>query len=90
MQEQERQVQLKEQLKIQQELGADSSKIQELQRMLAEQNAKVEALAAQKAAGQAAPAVAPAAPAAVSEETLRLQLDVIQQQKELELLKQGK
>ena len=51
---------------------------------------QVEALAAQKAAGQAAPAVAPAAPAAVSEETLRLQLDVIQQQKELELLKQGK
>ena len=56
--------------------------------MLAEQNAKMDALAAQKAA-LPQPAVAPAAaPGAPSEEQLKLQLELVQQQKELEALKQ--
>mmetsp|Transcript_10824 Transcript_10824/g.28407 ORF Transcript_10824/g.28407 Transcript_10824/m.28407 type:complete len:164 (+) Transcript_10824:1-492(+) len=88
MQEQERQAQLKEQLKIQEQLGTDTTKIAELQKMLAEQNAKMDALAAQKSAlpqPAAAPAAAPGAP---SEEQLKLQLELVQQQKQLEALKQ--
>merc|ERR1712050_499997 len=83
---QEKRKQMEQQLKVQQELGADTAKIEELQRMLKEQNAKVEALAAQK---NALPAEAPAAEAP-SEGNLKLQLEVLQQQKELELLKQQK
>mmetsp|Transcript_49206 Transcript_49206/g.81716 ORF Transcript_49206/g.81716 Transcript_49206/m.81716 type:complete len:144 (-) Transcript_49206:46-477(-) len=89
--ESQRQEQLKKQLEVQKELGADTAKIAELQRMLSEQNAKVEALAAQKAAlPQAAPAPAPEASGGPSESQLKLQLELVQQQKELELLKQEK
>jgi hypothetical protein len=79
----------------QKQLGADTAKIggkiEELQRMLQDQNAKVAALAAQKEAIPA-PAPAPAAPseAPMSVEMMKLQLELIQQQKELELIKQGK
>lgn len=88
---QEKQEQLRKQLEIQKQLGADTAKIEELQRMLQEQNAKVAALAAQKEAIPA-PAPAPAAPseAPMSVEMMKLQLELIQQQKELELIKQGK
>jgi len=89
MEAQQRQAQLQQQLKVQQELGADSAKIAELQRMLSEQNAKVDALAAQKsAAAQVAPPD-PVPGAAPSEAQLQLQLEVLKQQKELELVKQG-
>ena len=60
--------------------------IQNLQKQLAEQNAKVEALAAQK---NNQPAAAPAA-AAPTEEQLKLQLQLAQNQKELEALKAAK
>ena len=90
---QEKQEQLRKQLEIQKQLGADTAKIEELQRMLSDQNAKVAALAAQKeaqAAAPPAPAAAPEAPAAPSEAMMKMQLEMIQQQKELELIKQGK
>ena len=83
---QEKQEQIKKQLEIQKQLGADTAKIEELQRMLSDQNAKVAALAAQKEAQ----APAPAAPEGPSEAMLKMQLEMIQQQKELELIKQGK
>jgi hypothetical protein len=41
---QEKQKQLAEQLKIQQQLGQDTAKIEELQRLLKEQNTKVPSL----------------------------------------------
>jgi len=92
LKEQQRQAYLQQQLKVQQQLGADSAQIAELQRQLAAQNAKVEGLAAQKAAEQGAPTPAqPVFPAQMaSEEQLKLQLAVLQQQKELEALKAAK
>lgn len=87
---QEKQAQIQKQLEIQKQLGADSAKIEELQRMLSDQNAKVEALAAQKEAAAATPPPPPQPVAALpSEESLKLQLELIQQQKELELLKKA-
>jgi len=87
LREQQRQAYLQQQLKVQQQLGADSAKIAELQAQLAAQNEKVSALAAQKDANPSAPAQQMAAP---GEEQLKLQLQVLQQQKELEMLRQGK
>merc|ERR1712087_1052099 len=89
LKEQQRQAYLQQQLKVQQQLGTDQAQIQALQRQLAEQSAKVDALAAQKAA---APSPAPSAGTqqAPTEAQLQLQLQVLQQQKELEALKQGK
>jgi len=54
--EQQRQAFLQQQLRTQQELGRDQQAIADLQRQLAEQNAKVDALRAQ---GATAPASAP-------------------------------
>jgi len=85
--EQQRQAYLKQQLEVQQQLGADSAKIAELQRMLSEQNAKVDSLAAQKNAQSAASLQPQAAP---GEAEMQMQMQLIQQQKELELIKQGK
>lgn len=82
--EQQRQAYLKQQLATQQQLGADQAAIQSLQRQLAEQNAKVEQLAAQKNGAPAAPAAAP------TEEQLKMQLQLVQNQKELEQLKAAK
>ena len=66
--------------------GPHQAAIQNLQKQLAEQNAKVEALAAQK---NSPPEAAPAA-AAPTEEQLKLQLQLVQNQKELEALKAAK
>lgn len=91
LKEQQRQAYLQQQLKVQQQLGADSAQIAELQRQLAAQNAKVEGLAAQRAAEEGAPTPAqPVFPQVASEEQLKLQLAVLQQQKELEALKAAK
>mmetsp|Transcript_26329 Transcript_26329/g.43721 ORF Transcript_26329/g.43721 Transcript_26329/m.43721 type:complete len:254 (+) Transcript_26329:67-828(+) len=87
LKEQQRQAYIQQQLKVQQQLGTDQAKIQELQRQLAEQNAKVDALAAQKAAAPVSSATPQQAP---SEAQLQLQLQVLQQQRELEVMKQGK
>jgi len=87
LREQQRQAYLQQQLKVQQQLGADQAKIAELQAQLTAQNEKVNALAAQKDAAPNAPAQQMAAP---GEDQLRLQLQVLQQQKELEMLRQGK
>merc|ERR1719152_641281 len=85
LKEQQRQAYLQQQLKTQQQLGADKAAIESLQRQLAEQNAKVDSLRAQ----QPPPPPGQAAPAAMSEDQLKLQLQLIQQQKELEMMKQG-
>ena len=61
--------------------------IQGLQRQLAEQSAKVDQLAAQKNAAPAAPAAPAAAP---TEEQLKMQLQLVQNQKELEQLRAAK
>merc|ERR1719409_2396470 len=92
LKEQQRQAYLQQQLKVQQQLGADSAKIAELQAQLAAQNSKVDALAAQGGANNQAPAGPPgmASQAAPGEAELKLQLQMLQQQKEIELLKQGK
>merc|ERR1719152_189194 len=79
--EQQRQAYLKQQLATQQQLGADQAQIQALQKQLAEQNAKVDALAAQKNSAPQQVATGP------TEEQLRMQLQAMENQKELELLK---
>merc|ERR1719198_360724 len=88
LKEQQRQAYLKQQLATQQQLGADKAAIESLQKELAAQNAKVDALNAQRQQ-QPAPAPAGQAPAAMSEEQLKLQLQVLQQQKEIEQMKQA-
>jgi len=80
LREQQRQVYLQNQLRVQQELGRDQAQIQALQRELSEQNAKVEGLKQQN--GGVAPAVD-----SETEATLKLKLQLIEQQKELEQLK---
>jgi len=84
--EQQRAAMLKQQLATQQQLGADQAAIQGLQRQLAEQSAKVDQLAAQK---NNPPAVAPAA-AGATEEQLKMQLQLMQNQKDLEQLRAAK
>merc|ERR1740138_1087749 len=82
LKEQQRQAYLKQQLATQQQLGADKAAIESLQRQLSEQNAKMDNLRAQQPAppGQSGP---------MSEDQLKLQLQVLQQQKEIEQMKQG-
>merc|ERR1719488_421720 len=58
--EQQRQAFLQQQLRTQQELGKDQAMIQQLQMQLQEQNAKVEGLKSQQAAGGSGSAPAPA------------------------------
>ena len=64
----------------------DQASIQALQKQLAEQSAKVDKLAAQK---NNPPAAAPAA-AGATEEQLKMQLEFMQKQKELEQLRAAK
>jgi len=82
LKEQQRQAYLKQQLATQQQLGADKAAIESLQRQLTEQNAKMDNLRAQQPAppGQSGP---------MTEDQLKLQLQVLQQQKELEQMKAG-
>ena len=90
LREQQRQAYLQQQLRTQQELGKDQALIQSLQTQLAEQNAKVDGLAKQQQQGGAGASVAPQVAPGESEAMLQLRLQVLQQQKELELMKQGK
>ena len=80
LREQQRQAYLQQQLRMQQQLGADQQAIQQLQNELAAQNAKVEGLKQQN--GGVAPAMD-----ADTEATLKLKLQLMEQQKELEQLK---
>jgi hypothetical protein len=83
--EQRRQAYLQQQLRTQQELGKDQAMIQQLQRQVAEQDAKVDALKAKQGpTGQTAPAAQDAQ--SVDVEKMRQQL--LQQQMEIDALKQ--
>merc|ERR1719248_173998 len=82
--EQQRQAFLQQQLRTQQELGQDQAAIAALQRELAEQNSKVEALKAQGAGAQAPPAAAPTSDAAVIEQ---LKAQLAAQQAEINAMK---
>lgn len=75
LREQQRQVELQRQLKMQQELGRDQAAIANLERQLAEQNSKVEQLRMQQASTPQ-----PANTDAQSMEMLKAQLAAQQQQ----------
>jgi len=82
--EQQRQAYLQQQLRTQQQLGADQAMIQQLQADLAAQNAKVEGLKLQ----QQSPGTAPVpAPPTDSGSVQLLQQQLLEQQKEIEALK---
>mmetsp|Transcript_15278 Transcript_15278/g.48462 ORF Transcript_15278/g.48462 Transcript_15278/m.48462 type:complete len:238 (+) Transcript_15278:14-727(+) len=84
--EQQRQQFLQQQLRTQQELGKDQAMIQQLQAELAAQSAKVDGLKAQQLqAGGSVPA-----PQADLTAVNLLQQQLLQQQKEIELLKASK
>merc|ERR1719300_2325243 len=86
LREQQRQAYLQQQLRTQQELGADQAQIAQLQQALAAQNAKVEALAAQNQA--AAPAqAAPRAAQPLSPAEQQLMMQLAEQREEIEALK---
>merc|ERR1711920_991552 len=80
--EQQRQAYLQQQLRTQQELGRDQAMIQQLQADLAAQNAEVDSLKAQRAAGGAAPT-----PSTETGSVQLLQQQLIEQQKQIEALK---
>merc|ERR1712113_233414 len=79
--EQQRQAYLQQQLRTQQELGRDQAMIQQLQADIAAQNAKVDSLKAQQAAGGAL------TPSTESGSVQLLQQQLIEQQKQIEALK---
>merc|ERR1719379_2985271 len=81
LREQQRQAYLQQQLKTQQQLGADQAAIQQLQQELAMQNAKVEALKSQGGSTNTAPV------SQETEEILKLKLQLLEQQKEMQALK---
>jgi len=83
LREQQRQAYLQQQLATQRQLGADQAAIQQLQMQLQEQNAKVAGLTQQN--GGVAPKVD-----AETEATLKLKIQLAEQQKELEALKAAK
>jgi len=87
--EQQRQAYLQQQLRTQQELGRDQAQIQQLQQELAAQNAKVEGIRAQQAAGGGS-ATAPAAPSTDAETVKLLQQQLIQQQQQIQELQKAK
>ena len=80
LREQQRQAYLQQQLRVQQQLGQDQAAIASLQSQLSAQNAKMSDLKEKN--GGVAPAVD-----AETEATLKLKLQMIEQQKELEQLK---
>ena len=82
--EQQRQAFLQQQLRTQQELGADQAQIQLLRQELEAQNAKVDSLRSQQGG---APSLSPQAAPGESEAVRQLQQQLLQQQKELESLK---
>lgn len=88
LREQQRQAYLQQQLRTQQQLGADQAAIQALQNELAAQNAKVEGLRAQQTGQQPGSLQQQAAPGE-TEATLQLRLQLLEQQKEIEALKAG-
>jgi len=85
---QERQAYLQQQLKTQQQLGADQAAIASLQRELSEQNSRVDTLRSQQSQGGAAqPSLQEQVAPGESEAMLKLRLQILEQQKELEALK---
>jgi len=80
LREQQRQAYLQQQLATQRQLGADQAAIAALQQQLQEQNNKVESLKSQN--GGAAPKID-----TETEATLKLKLQMMEQQKEIEQLK---
>ena len=88
LREQQRQAYLQQQLRTQQELGADQAAIKMLQMELESQNAKVDQLRSQQQGGApAAPSLSQQAAPGESEAVRQLQQQLMQQQKELESLK---
>lgn len=90
LREQQRQAYLQQQLRTQQQLGADQAAIQQLQMELANQNAKVDALRSQGGSSNnnpVQPQQAPAAPAAESEAMNQMKAQLLEQQKQIEALK---
>ena len=91
LREQQRQAFLQQQLRQAQQLGQDQAAIANLQQQLSEQNAKVESMRSQ-AQGQLPPGSAstmpPQAPGE-TEATMQLKMQLLEQQKEIEALRQA-
>jgi len=88
LREQQRQAYLQRELQTQMQLGKDQAAIAALQQELAAQNAKVDSLRVQQQNGGGdAPAQMPAAAPGETEATRQLQIQLIQQQREIEALK---
>ena len=89
--EQQRQAFLQQQLRQAQQLGQDQAAIANLQQQLSEQNAKVESMRSQ-AQGQLPPGSASTMPQQApgeTEATMQLKMQLLEQQKEIEALRQA-
>jgi len=88
LREQQRQAYLQRELQTAQQLGKDQAAIAALQQELAAQNAKVDSLRVQQqSGGGSAPAQMPATAPGETEAMRQLQVQLIQQQREIEALK---